>query len=307
MSLRTVLIITLALVFGGTAAAIAVRLVDQDRPAAAVDSIPVVVAAEDIPRGTTVSAKILRTRDCPKDLVPPGAITRLEDALDRVAYTPVVRGETILEGKLAARGSGRGMAGLTLRGMRTVTIQTNLSAGVAGFILPGDRVDVLLTVAGGGLNDPTGGGITTRLLQNVEVVAVDQRLSAPADNKVDVKELRSVTLLVEPDQDAMLALAQSKGTLHLSLRNSGDSGAAKTRPVTLVDLKIHHEPPKEKPVTEPPPEKPKEKPAPPPPKPVERISLKPPPRPRPLRIRVLRGSQESVVPVWPQRPDSETP
>jgi pilus assembly protein CpaB len=254
------------------------------------DTVPVVVAAEDILRGTSVTATMLKVQDCPKTLVPPGAITRLEDAIDRIAYTPVVKGECLLDGKLAVKGSGRGMAGLTTKGMRTVTIQTNLSAGVAGFIMPGDKVDVLLTVNGTGPNDSTGGGITTRLLQNVEVVAVDQRLSAPADNKVDVKDLRSVTLLVAPDQDAMLALAQSKGTLHLSLRNAADNQAAKSKLVTLADLRITQEPPAEKPKVKPAPEPPKV------------TVLKPPPAPRPTRIRTLRGNVEGSVFL---RPDQE--
>jgi pilus assembly protein CpaB len=288
VTLRTVVMVALALVFGVAAAALAVTVVNQSKPAPPAATVPVVVAAEDIPRGASLSANMLRLRDYPEDLLPNGVITRLEDALDRAAYTQVTKGEPLLEGKLASRGSGRGMAGLTLKGMRTVTIQTNLSAGVAGFVLPGDRVDVLLTVTGGGFDDPTGGGITTRLLQNVEVVAVDQRLAAPADNKVDVKDLRSVTLLVRPDQDAMLALAQTRGTLHLSLRNSGDNQATPTKLVTLADLRIRREPPREKPV---------EKPA---PEPVKVIVPPPPPPAQPVRIRTVRGNFEGSVFLEPQ-------
>src|SRR5262249_37934311 len=92
--------------------------------------------------------------------------------------------------------------------------------------------------------DATGGGTTVRLLQNVEVLAVDQRLDdAPLDSKkgVDLSGSRSVTLQVNPDEDAMLALAQKKGTLHLSLRNSSDAMTADARPVTLGDLKFFQE------------------------------------------------------------------
>src|SRR5262249_47271325 len=186
-----------------------------------VETVSLVVAAVDINRGVSLTADMLKTRNCPKDMVPAGAVTALEDAIDRVTFNPLVKDETLLDSKLAAKGAGRGMAALTQKGMRSVTIQTpNVSSGVAGFILPGNKVDVLLTVSSPGNQDPTGGGVTTRLLQNVEILAVDQRLDAPADNKMDARELRSVTLQVTPDQDAMLALAQSKGTLHLSLRNS---------------------------------------------------------------------------------------
>jgi pilus assembly protein CpaB len=285
-----VLIVALALVFG-VSAAVGVNVLLENPPGGTeAGTVPVVVAATDIDRGTTVTPDLIKTRACPKDLVPAGAVSKAEDVVGRVAYIPLVKDEAVLDGKLASKGSGRGMAALTLKGMRTVTIQTpDVSSGVAGFILPGNKVDVLLTVKDLGHTSRTGGASTTRLLQNVEIVAVDQRLSAPSDNKVDVKELRSVTLLVTPNQDAMLALAQTMGTLHLSLRNSGDGNDANTQPVTLADLRLLQEKPKETKLPE------VDKKAPPPPKPA---------RPRPLRIRLLRGTQESIVTIRRQRTDS---
>src|SRR5262249_21275269 len=110
------------------------------------------------------------------------------------------------------------------------------------FVLPGNKVDVLLTVADQGENDPTG-GTTTTLLQNVECLAVDQTMDAPVANKIDLKEMRSVTLLVTPQQANLLNLAQNKGTLHLDLRNVGDAQDGKTRPATLADLRFHQEKP----------------------------------------------------------------
>jgi pilus assembly protein CpaB len=273
VSVRTVLVLVLALVCGASAAI----GINSLRPPAAegpkVETVPVVVAAVDINRGISVTADMLKTRDCPKDMVPAGALTTLDGAVDRVTFNPLVKDETLLDSKLAAKGAGRGMAALTQKGMRSVTIQTpNVSSGVAGFILPGNKVDVLLTVSGSGNPDPTGGGVTTRLLQNVEILAVDQRIDAPAENKMDARDLRSVTLLVTPDQDAMLALAQSKGTLHLSLRNSNDNGDANSRPVTLADLRLHQDKP-EKTAS---------------PAPVQAA----PPPPPPLMIRTVRGPQE---------------
>jgi pilus assembly protein CpaB len=134
------------------------------------------------------------------------------------------------------------MAWLIPRGMRAFTITTaNVTAGVAGFILPGNKVDVLLTVSSGGANDTTGGGNTTTLLQNVEILAVDQKIEAPVDNKVNASELHSVTLLVTPEQAAKLDLGQNKGTLHLTLRNPEDNVAAKVRPATVNDIQFLHE------------------------------------------------------------------
>jgi pilus assembly protein CpaB len=146
--------------------------------------------------------------------------------------------------------------------MRAFTIHTpSIESGVAGFVLPGNRVDVLLTVGElPGTNPvafstplaspplfnaprPTGGGSTTTLLQNIEILAVDQKIEAPAENKMDARELRSVTLLVTPQHANLLDLGQSKGTLHLALRNIEDKDSARTRPATLTDLQFHQEAP----------------------------------------------------------------
>ncbi len=206
------------------------------------ETVSVVVAATNIPRGMLVSADLIKTHDYPKDLVPTGAILKKEDAQDRSAFTTMVMGEPLLESKLSPKGQ-RGLASLVSDGMRAFTITTNVASGVAGFILPGNKVDVLLTISNGGNNDFTGGGSTTTLLQNVEILAVDQKVEAPADNKVDSTNLRSVTLLVTPDQAAKLSLGQSKGTLHLTLRNPKDELAANVRPTTVNDIQFLAEAP----------------------------------------------------------------
>jgi Flp pilus assembly protein CpaB len=122
--------------------------------------------------------------------------------------------------------------------VRAVTIQVpNVAAGVGGFVLPGRKVDVLLTVGEGP------GRRTTTLLQNVEVLAVDQRLDSPPESKLDPKEMRSVTVLVSPREATMLDLGQSKGTLQLAVRKPDDKAAANPRPLTLRDLRFHQEKP----------------------------------------------------------------
>jgi pilus assembly protein CpaB len=115
--------------------------------------------------------------------------------------------------------------------MRAFTIHTpSVASGVGGFILPGNKVDVLLTMEG------KYGSITTTLVQNLEILAVDQRIDAPADNRVDPNQLRSVTLLVTPDQAARLGLGQNKGALHLSLRNHEDNQVGSAAPARLAKL-----------------------------------------------------------------------
>jgi pilus assembly protein CpaB len=287
VSLRTVLILILALVFGVSASLGVVTVMRSSAappPPPKIETVPVVVAAADLPRFSTVTAEYLTTQEFPKELVPPGALTRVEDAADRVALSPLFRGEPVYESKLAGRGAGRGMAPGIAKGKRAFTIQTpNVAVGVAGFVLPGDKVDVLLTVNGNGPNDPNGGGASVTLLQDVEILAVDQRVDAPSDNKVDAKELRSVTLLVTPDEAAKLDLGGNKGTLHLTLRNPEDTAHAPTRRATLVEIGLQEEKPKEVP-------------------PAEKTSAAdptPPPPPPPLRIRTLRGAQEGAVLIYP--------
>lgn len=233
--------VVLALVFGGSAA-VGVRQYVGRGATPQVETVSVVVAAMNIPRGMLVSPDLIRTHDYPKDLVPAGAILKKEDAQDRSAFATMVMGEPVLESKLSPKGQ-RGLASLVSNGMRAFTITTNVASGVAGFILPGNKVDVLLTITNTGSNDFTGGGSTTTLLQNVEILAVDQKVEVPAENKIDSNNLRSVTLLVTPTQAAKLSLGQNKGTLHLTLRNPQDQLAANVRPTTVNDIQFLSEAP----------------------------------------------------------------
>ena len=237
MSLRTILIGVFALVFGVTAS-IGVYAVSRARIGPpAMEMVSIIVAKTNVPRGQSLSADALEQRRWPKESVPEGVLTDFSAALDRTVLVPLAQGEPLVESKLATKGAGRGLAAIIPPGMRALTIQTpNIATGVAGFILPGNKVDVLLTVSGSDLNDPTGGGSTITLLQNVEILAVDQRIEAPQENKMDPKELRSVTLLVTPADAARLELGGNKGTLHLALRNPGDKETPPVEPATLSGL-----------------------------------------------------------------------
>ncbi|HET6574288.1 MAG TPA: Flp pilus assembly protein CpaB [Fimbriiglobus sp.] len=238
MSVRTILVVALALVCG-LSAAIGVGKYVKGVAAPEADTVPVVMAVADIPRFTTVTAEMLRVRDLPKSAVQAGSLARVEDVVDRVTDITILKDEPILEAKLSERGAGRGMAAVIPTGMRAVTIKTpNVASGVAGFILPGNKVDVLFTMKTHQLNDPTGGGSTTTLIQRVDILAVDQQIDAPSENKVNLKELKSVTLLVTPEQAAEIDLAQNLGTLTLALRNPQDTQPARTAPVTLKGIQF---------------------------------------------------------------------
>ena len=209
------------------------------------ETVPIVVAAVNIPRGRMVTENDMEVRQWPKEFLPQGALTKMEDAVDRAAITQLMIGEPLFDAKLAAKDAGRGLAALIPKGMRAYTIQaTQVASHVAGFVLPGNHVDVLLNLRGKP-DDETGGGSTTTLLQSVEILAVDQLLDAPADNKNDPNDLRSITLLVTADQAPLLDLGQNMGKLTLSLRNPEDNLAAKTHPALLNDIRYRQEKPLE--------------------------------------------------------------
>src|SRR5271165_1208745 len=245
MSVRSLLMIALALILGLSAAAGVNAFMQRvPGPKSAVVPVPVpvpvpiVVAVVDLPRGASITPEEVKIKEFPRDLVPAGALSKLEDAVNRVIFVPLTKDEPVLESKLAPKGAGRGLSALIPPGMRGYTVKVpDVAQGVAGFILPGNRVDVLLSLGEISGTSETGGGSTTTLLQNVEILAVDQKMDAPSDNKVDTKDLRSVTLLVTPQQANRLDLGQNKGMLHLALRNREDNKAAQTKPETLKDLR----------------------------------------------------------------------
>ena len=272
MSARSLIAVMLALVCGGSAAVGVSSYMNNYAPAAAGDLAKVVVAAIDIPRGSVVTADQVRIHQVPTAQLHARAITKIEDAVNRAVITPLIKDEPLLEGKLAPKGSKGSMSWVTKPGMRAFTILTpSVSSGMAGFVMPGDHVDVLLTMSGDD-KDGTGGGSTMTLLENIEVMAVDQTTDAPAANKVDANHLRSVTLQITPDQSQQLDLGQSRGTLHLSLRNPEDTKSSNTEMTTLSELRYRHEKPKV--VADP---------ATPPPAPVVEAP-KPPPAPKPIYV-----------------------
>ena len=136
-----------------------------------------VTAAADVERGKVLDEKMLRISNYKKDTVPKGALTKIEDAVNRTVIFPLVAGEVILAGKLAEKGAGRSLTAKIPAGMRAFTILTpQLAADVGGLLMPDDYVDVLLTTSPSNRDDRTGGGVTTTLLQRVKVLAIGQRL-----------------------------------------------------------------------------------------------------------------------------------
>ena len=230
MRAHTLLVVGLALAFGGIAAVGVLVYSSRDSsegPAVAT----IVIAIADVPRGETITAESVAIKKYPKDLVPAGVLTHVEDAIGRAVHSPLVKDELVLEGKLAPKGAGRGLAALIRDGMRAITIPTpNVATGVAGFIVPGSRVDIFWNSPDLPRDDQLTSG-TYPLLEDVEILAVDEKLDAPTANRMDVSQVKSVTVQIKPEDISLLTPALSKGSIHLSLRNPTDKSRAPARQV----------------------------------------------------------------------------
>lgn len=231
-----------ALIFGiaGVCGLAAVFVFNRPREEA---GVRVAIASANAGRGAVLTREMIRIEYWPSNAVVSGLHDEHADVVDRCVLHPIEAGEPILEFKLAPLQAGSGLHSMIPSGMRAFTIKTTDTAGVAGFVLPGSRVDVLLNMLErSSSSHKHGGGITITLLQNVEVLAVAQQLEAPSENRVDLDELKSVTLLVTPHQAAKLNVAISKGTLHLALRNPQDAKELEPPQATLAELVSHRRP-----------------------------------------------------------------
>src|SRR5271154_7045101 len=182
----------------------------------------IVVAARPLSVGTTVKPADIKLGKMPTSAFPKGAFTKPEEVIDRPLVSNILMDEPILEGRLAARGSGLGLAPTIPVGMRGVTVRVNDVAGVAGFVLPGMKVDVLVT----GHPPNSEGTMTSTCLQNMLVLSAGQTMTP--DSRGQTIQAPTVTLLVDPEQAETLTLANSEGRIQLVLRNSSDQTIEKT-------------------------------------------------------------------------------
>ena len=190
----------------------------------------VVVAAGDIPLGTTIAAENLRVVPWPADTVPAGVFSDPAAIVGWVTRSSVVRNEPLLPDDLA-NPSARGVLPLVIpAGMRAATVRVNEVSGIAGFISPGAKVDVITVMD---TKDEGKGAFT--LLENLEVLAIAQTMDHK-DTKPTV--VNTVTLLVTPPQAERLTLASVEGSLQLSLRNYQDREPSRTSGIRLADLSM---------------------------------------------------------------------
>jgi pilus assembly protein CpaB len=181
-----------------------------------------IVAAKDLPVGATITEQDVRVIDWPGNAVPAGLIATPQDAIGRGLMSPVRLNEPLLDSKLAPRGGGTGMNVIIEQGKRALSLRVDDVVGVAGFVQPNSRVDVLLTMAPQGTGEQT----TKAILQNIEALAIGQTTQTNAQGQAQVVPV--VTVLVTPEQAETLALASSQGRIQMAMRNQLDTLPIKT-------------------------------------------------------------------------------
>jgi pilus assembly protein CpaB len=185
----------------------------------------VVVAKVEVPLGTVLTEEQLTTVDMPKEAAPEIVFGKPEEVLGRVAVTTIGPKEVITEYRLAPKGSLAGLAALVPNGYRAMAVRVDDETSVAGMVSPGMIVDVLAVI-----NPPDNsnqGPISKVVLQNVKVLAAGSSLTQSKD-QVDVNNVRTVTLLVTPEQAEALVLSSFDAKLRLIMRNYVDQGEYKT-------------------------------------------------------------------------------
>lgn len=190
----------------------------------------IVVAAKPLTIGTTIKAGDVRINKLPVTQFPKGAFSKPEEVLDRAVMNGILIDEPIIEGRLAARGSGLGIAPIIPVGMRAVSVRVTEVVGVAGFVLPGMRVDILLT----GRPPQSAEAVTTTVLQNITVLSAGQVYQP--DAKGQAINASTVTLLVNPSQAETLTLSSQEGRIQLVLRNGSDHNIEQTPGRQVAEL-----------------------------------------------------------------------
>jgi pilus assembly protein CpaB len=214
---RLLLIGFVALALGAIVSFSVYRTLQSRTGGDATPGVVVVVAANDIPVGAKVAEGDVKEVRFPAGDVPPNCFHLKSSVVGRGAILPIARGEFFLPNKLAGENAGSGMPALIPPGMRAVSVRVNEVIGVAGFVVPGTRVDVLLTGNPSGASDQQ----TTTVLENVAVIATGQKLERNTAGEPQLAPV--ITLLVSPDDAQKLTLAQTQGKIQLALRNPLDT------------------------------------------------------------------------------------
>lgn len=238
---RALIVMAIAILFGITAVVLASRWLLL-QPSG--NSGRIVVAGADMNLGQRLSPDKLKLVEWPAESVPKGAFTDPQKLAGRVLKTTVLMGEPVSESKLAPTGTTGGLSAVIAEGKRAITVRVNDVVGVAGFALPGNYVDIIVSMQ----KDPPPNqalahpeNISKIVLERILVLAVEQEVGR---DETKPKVVNAVTLEVTPEQAERLDLARSVGSLSLALRNQVDPDSAKTDGATKITLLPEASPPK---------------------------------------------------------------
>lgn len=229
---RALIVMAVAVLFGLVAVALAGRWLLR-QPSGSAGRI--VVASADINLGQRLMPDMLKLADWPADSVPKNAFTDPAKLNGRVLKSSMLIGEPLSEAKLAPAGTLGGLSALITEGKRAITVRVNDVVGVAGFALPGNYVDIIVSTQKDASGDVAAReqSISKIVLERILVLAVAQEVSR---DETKPRVVNAVTLEVTPAQAETLDLARSVGTLSLALRNQVDPRSAETSGATKLTL-----------------------------------------------------------------------
>jgi pilus assembly protein CpaB len=231
---RVFIVLVLAITIGGVFAYGTYNYV-QNVPKAGpgIPTKPVVVAAADLDLGADLTRDDLKVIEWPANAAPAGAFADPKELTGRGLIMPVIQNEPILANKLASKDAGAGLPPAIPPGLRAVSVRVNEVIGVAGYVLPGTRVDVLAVVNPSDRHDE----VTSKvILTNVQVLAAGTKIERDERNNKPMA-VSVVTLLVAPEESERLTLASTEGKIQLALRNPLDKTTPNTpgiRPAALL-------------------------------------------------------------------------
>jgi pilus assembly protein CpaB len=253
MNVKKIMLLVGALVIAAVTAIMAKNMfagagAEQAQAAAATQAVPtgpkVLVARKALPVGTIVDAESLTYQPWPSEMMQSAYYTEgqpdsdMSKLLGTVVRYPITAGQPLTRGALVGPQDRGFLAAALGPGMRAVTVPVNASTGVAGFVFPGDRVDIVLTQeVGGGEGPPL--KVSETVVRNVRVLATDQRVDSKGeDGKTEVKTFSNVTLEATPRIAEKIAVAQSVGQLSLSLRSIADNTSELERAIASGEVRV---------------------------------------------------------------------
>jgi pilus assembly protein CpaB len=229
---RAIMFLILAVALGVGAAFTAQRWLEQQRQqpmGGPATTQPVAVMRADLPVGQIVHSRELATVDWPIAYVPQGAHSDPAQLEGRVARRPLAAGEPVLESALLPQGSAAGLVSVIDPTRRALSVKVDPVIGVAGFVTPGAHVDVLVTIA-----RPDGDPVSKIVLQDVEVLAIDQKLEEAKEGEPELVQV--VTVETSPTDSEKLTHAAHEGRLQLALRNPTDREIVETHSVGVAEV-----------------------------------------------------------------------